>query len=262
MSQVQLDFHQGLARLTLNRPDKLNSLNLAMHTELAGALDELERTTDLRALWLRAEGRAFCVGQDLDERRSILESDRLPDLGESLEQRYNPLIRRLSRLPYPTLCSVQGAAAGAGVGLALACDIVMAAQSARFIFAFSRLGLGPDAGTSYQLPRLIGLARARGLMLSGGEVSADQARQWGLIWSCVADDELDRAAREQVERLAQAPTLGLNLTRQALNASLDHDLDQQLALECELQRQAGHSRDYREGLEAFFAKRPARFTGH
>lgn len=261
MDLVTLDIDAGLARLTLNRPDKLNALNQNMHEAMADALDRLEQSSGIRCLWLSAAGRAFCVGQDLSERRAMLESPEPPDLGASLEQRYNPLIRRLSRLPFPTLCSVQGAAAGAGVGLALACDLVIAARSVRFIFAFSRLGLGPDAGVSYQLPRLIGLARARKLVLTGEELDAQKAFDWGLIGSCCEDDDLERLAQEQADRLRKAPTLGLNLCREALNHSADNNLDEQLDLERDLQRRAGHSRDYREGIQAFFDKRTAQFLG-
>lgn len=261
MALITLDIDAGLAHLTLNRPDKLNALNQAMHKALADALDQLEQTPGIRCLWLSAAGRAFCVGQDLSERRAMLESPEPPDLGASLDQRYNPLIRRLSHLPYPTLCSVQGAAAGAGVGLALACDLIIAARSARFIFAFSRLGLGPDAGVSYQLPRLIGLARARQLVLTGDELEASTALDWGLIGSCCDDEDLERLSREQANQLRQAPTLGLNLCREALRQSADNNLDEQLDLERDLQRQAGQSQDYREGVQAFFDKRTAQFHG-
>ncbi|MEX0624619.1 2-(1,2-epoxy-1,2-dihydrophenyl)acetyl-CoA isomerase PaaG [Saccharospirillum sp.] len=261
MALITLDIRDGLATLTLNRPDKLNSLNLAMHAELASALDRVEATTTLRCLWLRANGRAFCVGQDLEERRALLDNSAPPDLGESLEQRYNPLIRRLSQLHCPTLCSVTGAAAGAGVGLALACDIVIAARSARFIFAFSRLGLGPDAGTSYRLPKLIGDARARGLMLLGEELDAATAMEWGLIWSCLDDEKIDTSGEKIAHQLAQAPTRGLNLCRQALSASGQNTLNDQLDLERDLQRQAGRTDDYREGITAFLEKRTAHFTG-
>jgi len=259
-SPVVLTVDEGIARLTLNRPDKLNSINLDTHAALKIALTELEKRDDVRCLWLAANGRAFCVGQDLEERRSTLEQAN-PDLGESLEKRYNPLIRRLQRLPFPVICTVNGAAAGAGIGLALAADIVIAAESARFIFAFSRLGLVPDAGTSWSLPRLVGRARAQGLVLLGGELSARQAVDWGLIWECVADEALQAHAGELASRLANGPTVGLALCRRALAESQSRSLDEQLDSERDLQRIAGRSADYKEGVGAFFAKRQAHFVG-
>lgn len=266
---VTLTVNQQVACLSLNRPAQLNSLNQDAHAALRTALRDIEkgvaRPVDdpdrIRCLWLRAEGKAFCVGQDLNERRATLE-DGAPDLGESLDKRYNPLIQRLVNLNCPTLCSVNGPAAGAGVGLALAADIVVAADSAKFIFAFSRLGLGPDAGTSWFLPRLVGAARARGLMLLGGELTACEARDWGLIWEVVAGADLETHSAELAMRLAQGPTAGLNIIRRALNGSQEVDLNTQLDRERDLQRVAGRSHDYREGILGFFEKRPPQFEGH
>lgn len=266
---VTLTVNQQVARLTLNRPAQLNSLNQDAHAALHIALRDIEKGVArpfddperIRCLWLRAEGKAFCVGQDLNERRATLEEG-APDLGESLDKRYNPMIRRLVNLNCPTLCSVNGPAAGAGVGLALAANIVVAADSAKFIFAFSRLGLGPDAGTSWFLPRLVGAARARGLMLLGGELTAGEAKDWGMIWDVVATDELESHCAELAMRLAQGPTAGLNIIRRALNNSQEADLDTQLDRERDLQRVAGRSHDYREGILGFFEKRPAKFEGH
>lgn len=266
---IMLEIEQQVARLTLNRPEKLNSLNQEAHAALKLALKEIEKGVSrpaddperVRCLWLRAEGKAFCVGQDLNERKATLDQG-APDLGESLEKRYNPLIKRLVKLNCPTLCSVNGPAAGAGVGLALAADIVIAAKSAKFIFAFSRLGLGPDAGTSWFLPRLVGAARARALMLLGGELTAEEAKSWGLIWEQVADHELESTGAELASRLAQGPTAGLNIIRRALDGSQEVGLATQLDRERDLQRMAGRSHDYREGIMGFFEKRSPRFEGH
>lgn len=258
---VTLTVDESIARLTLNRPDKLNSLNLEMHAALGDALKQVEKRDDIRCLLITANGRAFCVGQDLEERRATLETPDL-DLGESLEKRYNPLIRRLHDLPFPVVCAVNGPAAGAGIGLALAADIVLAAESARFIFAFSRLGLVPDAGTSWSLPRLVGRARAQGLVMLGEELSAGQAVEWGLIWECVDDDALTTRADDLATKLASGPTVGLALCRRALGESQAQSLNEQLDRERDLQRIAGRSADYKEGVSAFFEKRAAHFQGH
>ena len=207
---------------------------------------------------LTGAGKGFCAGQDLGDRN--VAADQELDLGATIERCYNPLIRRLRALEKPVVCAVNGVAAGAGANLALACDIVLAARSARFIQAFCRIGLVPDSGGTYFLPRLVGEARARALALTGEPVSAEQALAWGLIWQVVEDDRLQEEARALTQRLAAGPTRGLGLIKRALNASSRNDLDRQLDLERDLQREAGRTADYREGVAAFLAKRPARVS--
>jgi 2-(1,2-epoxy-1,2-dihydrophenyl)acetyl-CoA isomerase len=245
--------------VTLNRADKLNSFNEAMHAALQRALDRMEGEAAIRAVLLTGAGKGFCAGQDLGDRNMAADQD--IDLGSTIERLYNPLVRRLRALEKPVVCAVNGVAAGAGANLALACDIVLAARSARFIQAFCRIGLVPDSGGTYFLPRLIGEARARALALTGEAVSAEQALAWGLIWQVVEDDRLQAEAGALAQRLATGPTRGLGLIKRALNASLANDLDRQLDLERDLQREAGRTADYREGVAAFLAKRPAVFGG-
>jgi 2-(1,2-epoxy-1,2-dihydrophenyl)acetyl-CoA isomerase len=204
-------------------------------------------------------GKGFCAGQDLGDRNVAADED--IDLGATLEANYNPLIRRLRALDKPTVCAVNGVAAGAGANLALACDIVLAARSARFIQAFCKIGLVPDSGGTYFLPRLVGEARAKGLALSGEPLSAEQAEAWGLVWKCVDDERLQAEARALAQRLAAGPTKGLGLIKRALHASFANDLDRQLDLERDLQREAGGSADYREGVSAFMQKRQPVFGG-
>jgi 2-(1,2-epoxy-1,2-dihydrophenyl)acetyl-CoA isomerase len=250
----------GVATITLNRPDKLNAFNEAMHGELAGILDRIEADSSVRALLLTGAGRAFCAGQDLGD-RVMGAGDAPPDLGDTLERLYNPLVRRLCRLERPVVCAVNGVAAGAGANLALNCDLVLAARSARFMEPFCRLGLVPDAGGTYILPRLVGPARARGLALLGEPLPAEQAEAWGLIWRVVDDDRLMDEATALARHLATQATRGLGLIKRALLASATNSLDQQLDLERDLQRAAGRSEDYAEGVRAFLAKRPPVFKG-
>jgi len=251
---------EGYASITLNRPERLNAFTAEMHGELAAALDEVEADASCRALLLTGAGRGFCAGQDLSQRKSG--PDEAPrDLGETLDRFYNPLIRRLRALPLPVIAAVNGVAAGAGANLALACDIVLAARSASFIQAFCRLGLVPDSGGSYFLPRLVGEARARALALLGEPVSAEAAQEMGMIWKCVEDDRLSEEASALARRLATQPTKGLALIKQALNASSSNDLARQLDLERDLQRIAGRTEDYREGVSAFLEKRKPQFKG-
>ena len=245
--------------VTLNRPDKLNSFNDAMHLALRAAVDRMEQDKAIRAVLLTGAGKGFCAGQDLGD-RNVAAGQEI-DLGETIERFYNPLIRRLRALEKPVVCAVNGVAAGAGANVALACDIVLAARSARFIQAFSRIGLIPDSGGTYFLPRLIGEARARALSLTGEAVSAEQAASWGLIWQVVDDDRLLSEAMALAQRLAVGPTRGLGLIKRALNASFANDLDRQLDLERDLQRVAGRTADYGEGVAAFVEKRPAAFRG-
>ncbi len=257
---VLLERDGGVAEITLNRPDKLNAFNVEMHRLLARHLEELEAEEATRVVLLTGAGRGFCAGQDLGD-RVMGEEERAPDLGETLETLYNPLIRRLRRLEKPVICAVNGVAAGAGANLALACDIVLAARSASFIQAFCRIGLVPDSGGTWFLPRLVGDARARGLALLGEKLPAEQAASWGLIWRAVPDSELMGEARDLARRLATAPTRGLALIKQALQASWSNDLDAQLDLERDLQREAGRTEDYREGVRAFLDKRQPVFRG-
>jgi 2-(1,2-epoxy-1,2-dihydrophenyl)acetyl-CoA isomerase len=250
----------GIARLTLNRPARLNSFIVAMHEEVRDALTQVAADRSVRVLVLTGAGRAFCAGQDLAD-RSVAPGAAPPDLGESIERYYGPLVLALRRLPIPVLCAVNGAAAGAGANIALACDIVIAARSASFLEAFCKLGLLPDTGGTYFLPRLLGQARATGLAMLGDKLSAEQAAAWGLIWKCVDDDQLVAETETLARRFASAPTLGLARTKQALQASGLNTLEQQLDLERDGMRELGRSADYREGVAAFMNKRTPRFVG-
>jgi len=252
--------HEGHARLTLNRPDKLNSFTAAMHAEISQALGQVETDKACRALLVTGAGRGFCAGQDLGDR--VMDANSAPpDLGDTLGRLYNPLITRLRTLPIPVVAAVNGVAAGAGANFALAADLVLAARSASFIQAFCKLGLVPDAGGTYTLPRLVGHARAMGLALLGDKLSAEQAAAWGLIWKCVDDDRLLGDAEQLVRHFATQPTQGLAAIKCAIHASWNNDLDRQLDLERDLQRACGRTNDYREGVRAFMEKRPAKFTG-
>jgi len=259
-SSVRLEIADGCAMITLNRPERLNSFNPEMHQRLRDALDEIERREEIRAVLLTGAGRAFCSGQDLSERRTAPDAPP-PDLGASLDSNFNPLVRRLRALPKPVVCAVNGVAAGAGANVALACDIVLAARSASFIQAFCKLGLVPDSGGTYFLPRLVGGARAMGLALLGDRLTAEEAERMGLIWKCVDDARLAEDSRALARHFATQPTRGLAAIKQALQASALNSLDQQLDLERDLQRALGRTADYREGVTAFFEKRPPRFSG-
>jgi 2-(1,2-epoxy-1,2-dihydrophenyl)acetyl-CoA isomerase len=253
---ILLEIADRVATITLHRPDRLNAFDEAMHTQLAHALDRIELDRAIRAVLLTGSGRAFCAGQDLGERQA-----EAVDLGMTLERLYNPLILRLRRLERPVLCAVNGVAAGAGANLALACDIVLAARSASFIQAFCKLGLIPDSGGTFTLPRLVGPARAMGLAMLGEALPAERAEAWGLIWRCVDDDQLLAEAGALAAHLALQPTRGLGLTKRALYASAENTLEDQLDLERDLQREAGKTEDYHEGVTAFLEKRRPVFKG-
>ena len=246
--------------VTLNRPDKLNSFNDEMHIALAEALKEAGGNDAIRAILLTGAGRGFCAGQDLGDRDPNKMTE-APDLGATIETYYNPLIRRLRSLDKPVICAVNGVAAGAGANIALACDIVLAAKSAKFIQAFCKIGLLPDSGGTWFLPRLVGEARAKGLALLGTPLSAEQAESWGLIWKAVDDDVLMQEAITLVEGFASGPTVGLGLIKQTIQAAAENSLDENLDLERDRQRKAGRTPDYAEGVSAFLQKRPPVFTG-
>jgi 2-(1,2-epoxy-1,2-dihydrophenyl)acetyl-CoA isomerase len=256
---ILFNIDSGVARLTLNRPDKLNSFNTQMHGEVRHAL-ELLPGSGARVLVLTGAGRGFCAGQDLGDRAVAPGAERV-DLGESIEKYYKPLILALHNLPMPVIAAVNGVAAGAGANIALACDLVIAARSARFIQAFAKLGLVPDSGGTWTLPRLVGNARALGLTLLGDKLAAEQAAAWGMIWQCVADEELASTVDTLAQQLAVAPTSGLAKTKAAIRGSWQHSLAEQLDIERDAQSELGRSSDYAEGVVAFGEKRSPRFTG-
>jgi 2-(1,2-epoxy-1,2-dihydrophenyl)acetyl-CoA isomerase len=257
---IKFTLDNGIAVLTLNRPDRLNSFTQAMHREVRDALDTLQADKSVRVLVLTGAGRGFCAGQDLND-RAVEPGGPGVDLGESVEKFYAPLVTTLRTLPMPVICAVNGVAAGAGANLALACDIVLAAKSASFIEAFCKLGLIPDTGGTWVLPRLIGPARAMGLALLGDKLPAEKAEEWGLIWRCVADEDLMKEAMAMAEHFAKAPTKGLAFTKKAMLASWTNTLEQQLQMEAGMMRELGYSHDYREGVAAFIEKRQPNFKG-
>lgn len=256
---IELTIADRIARLTLNRPDRLNSFTVQMHNEISRALEAVSKS-DARVLVLTGVGRGFCAGQDLSDRAVAPGGDGI-DLGESLEKRYNPLIQRLTSLEMPVICAVNGVAAGAGANIALACDIVIAAKSAKFIQSFANIGLVPDSGGTWTLPRLAGQARAMGLALTGEPLTAERAEAWGMIWKCVDDDRLAEEASALATKFASAPTKGLATTKKLIRESATRALDQQLDIERDAQRMLGRTSDYKEGVAAFMEKRTPKFTG-
>jgi 2-(1,2-epoxy-1,2-dihydrophenyl)acetyl-CoA isomerase len=256
---IRFEIAAGVATLTLNRPDRLNSFTVAMHGEVRAALDAVLDDRSVRCLVLTGAGRGFCAGQDLNDR--AVAPGAAVDLGHSIETYYKPLVLNLRSLPLPVIGAINGVAAGAGANIALACDIVIAARSASFVQSFAKLGLVPDAGGTWILPRTVGTARAMGLALLGEKLMADQAEQWGLIWKCVDDDLLMPTVMTMAAQLAAGPTRGYARTKQGIYGAGLLDLEQALDRERDMQRELGQSEDYREGVAAFMNKRTPQFTG-
>jgi 2-(1,2-epoxy-1,2-dihydrophenyl)acetyl-CoA isomerase len=259
-STITYQLDQGVAVLTLNRPASLNSFNTLMHDEVREAMKDARDNTDVRCLVITGTGRGFCAGQDLSD-RAVKVSDEAPDLGESVEKNYNPLIRNIMTMEKPVLCAVNGVAAGAGASIALACDIVLAAKSAKFIQAFCKIGLVPDSGGTFNLVRALGLPRAKALALLGDKLSAEQAQNWGMIWQCVDDENLMDETMTLALHLATQPTKGLAKIKELMNNSFSTPMHQQLELEKQAMRTLGRTSDYREGVSAFMEKRQPTFTG-
>ncbi len=255
------DHGDGVLTITLNRPDRLNAFTAAMTEDLHALLSDAAQDTAVRCVVITGAGRAFCAGQDLQDRTVTSDDDEPPNLYESLEERYNPIVRVITGMPKPVIAAVNGVAAGAGANLALACDLVYAARSAKFIQAFSKIGLIPDSGGTWTLPRLVGSARAMGLSLLAEPLSAEQAVEWGMIWSAVDDADLVETVAISARTLAAGPTLGYAKLKELLGASFGRSLDRQLDAERDTQDLLGRSGDYREGVQAFFDKRQPDFTG-
>ncbi|NQY89294.1 MAG: 2-(1,2-epoxy-1,2-dihydrophenyl)acetyl-CoA isomerase [Colwellia sp.] len=259
-STISYQIDQGVAVLTLNRPASLNSFNSQMHDEVREAMKDARDNKSVRCLVITGTGRGFCAGQDLSD-RAVKVTDEAPDLGESVEKNYNPLIRNIMTMEKPVLCAVNGVAAGAGASIALACDIVLAAKSAKFIQAFCKIGLVPDSGGTFNLVRALGLPRAKALALLGDKLSAEQAQSWGMIWQCVDDEKLMDETMTLALHLATQPTKGLAKIKELMNNSFSTPMHQQLELEKYAMRELGRTSDYREGVSAFMEKRQPTFTG-
>ena len=250
----------GIARITLNRPDRLNSFNVAMHEELRDAIEKVRTEPSSRVLLITGAGRGFCAGQDLSD-RAVAPGGKAVDLGETVEKYWAPLVMNLRTLPLPVVVAVNGVAAGAGANVALAGDLVLATKSASFIQPFCKLGLIPDTGGTWILPRLLGTARAFGLAMLGDKLSADQAQEWGLIWKSVEDAKFKEEVEALVQQLSKAPTLGLARMKELMLASGSITLEEALKKEAAAMRELGFSHDYAEGVKAFMEKRTASFTG-
>ena len=257
---IKVEVKDAVQVITLNRPDVLNSFHLPMAREVQDALAVAAADDAIRAVLLTGAGRGFCAGQDLAA-VTFENSVPNPDLGETVRSQYNPIIRSIRRLEKPVVCAVNGVAAGAGANIAFACDLVFASTEASFIQSFCRIGLIPDSGGTFLLPRLVGMARASAMALLGGKVGAAQAREWGLVWETCEPAALMPRAMEVATSLATQPTRGFGLTTQAFNESMVNDLDAQLDLEADLQGEAGRTQDFAEGVAAFRAKRPPVFRG-
>lgn len=255
---VKTNLSDGVARITLNRPDKYNSLNDAMHKALGDAVRQSQTDSSVRCVLLTGSGRAFCAGQDLGDSS---DDGAIPDVGAVLEKYYTPLITAITTMDKPVICAVNGVAAGAGANIALACDIVIAGRSASFIQAFSKIGLVPDAGGTWMLPRLIGHARATAIMMLGEKISAEKAENWGMIWQCVDDDALEQVTQDLAQHLSSQATTGLAFTKRLLQLSWDNTLPKQMSLENQYQIAAATSKDFAEGVDAFNNKRSPNFIG-
>lgn len=257
---IEFDINEGVATLTLNRPRSLNSFTREMHAEVRAAMQQVIDDRKIRCLLITGAGRGFCAGQDLADRATSGDA-KPPNVGKSVEEDYNPLIRSIMNLPKPVICAVNGVAAGAGASIALACDIVLAARSASFIQIFCKIGLIPDSGGTWNLPRAVGLARARGLALLGDRLPAETAEAWGLIWKCLDDDQLQQESQTMAAYFATQPTVALGRIKKLLHASSSNTLDEQLNLELKAMQELGQSADYHEGVAAFIEKRPPVFKG-
>lgn len=257
MDTIIFEVKEGVGKITLNRPDLLNSFNKEMALAVQEALDECAGNDEIRCILLTGSGRAFCAGQDLQE---AISADG-PTLQSIVKDHYNPIILKLRGIEKPIVAAVNGVAAGAGANIALACDIVVATESASFIQAFSKIGLIPDSGGTFTLPRLIGMQKASALMMLGDKVSARDAERMGMIYQVFPDDEFTERTEKILAKLASMPTKGLGLTKRALNLSIHNDLSQQLDVEEDLQQKAGKTHDYNEGVNAFLEKRKPKFTG-
>jgi 2-(1,2-epoxy-1,2-dihydrophenyl)acetyl-CoA isomerase len=257
MSSIIFEQREGVAIIRLNRPEVYNSFNREMALDMQKRLDACKDDDNIRAIFITGMGKAFCAGQDLQE---AIDPNG-PELSKIVSEHYNPIITRLRRIRKPIVCGVNGVAAGAGANIALACDITVAAESASFIQAFSKIGLIPDSGGTYFLPRIIGMQKATALMMLGDKVGAKQAEEFGMIYKALPDESFEEQALAIALQLAQMPTKGLGFTKCALNRSFSNNLDQQLALEDELQTAAGATHDYKEGVNAFLEKRKPQFTG-
>ena len=252
--------HKGWTEITFNRPDRLNAFNDEMHGALQEALREAKDDSAIRAILLTGAGRGFCAGQDLDA-RDPRKMTSPPDLHATISKFYNPLVRLIRSIEKPIVCAVNGVAAGAGVNIALGCDIVLASEKAKFIQSFAKVGLVPDAGGSWILPRLIGEARAKYICMTATPVPAKQAVEWGMIWDAKPEDQLMEEARKLTAQMAKGPTFGLGMMKHALQSSAEHTLDEHLDLEAAYQGRCGRSKDYAEGVSAFLDKRPTEFGG-